>query len=94
MHLHPLETRETYPSRVFRLCVFVLVRYDGPSFKWRDLLTCYRHENGRVAPWEDERWPELAQNTGQLWVHEALAAHPRRTHDPAKADLFVVPLES
>jgi len=79
---------------VFRLCVFVLVRYDGPSFKWRDLLTCYRHENGRVAPWEDERWPELAQNTGQLWVHEALAAHPRRTHDPAKADLFVVPLES
>jgi hypothetical protein len=94
-----------------------------------------------VAPWEDERWPELAQvtaethkndvslyawvakltidtqnephallplppslhgrpvffffqNTGQLWVHEALAAHPRRTHDPSKADLFVVPLES
>jgi len=26
--------------------------YDGPQFKWRDLLTCYRHENGRTAPWE------------------------------------------
>ena len=43
---------------------------------------------------QDERWPELAQNTGQLWVHEALAVHPRRTLDPAEADLFVVPLES
>ena len=40
--------------------------YDGPEFKWRDLITCYRHENHRVAPWEDERWPELAQNTGQV----------------------------
>ena len=68
--------------------------YDGPAFKWRDLLTCYRNENGRVAPWEDERWPELAQNTGQLWVHEQLAGHPARTTNPAEASLFVVPLES
>ena len=43
--------------------------YDGPEFKWRDLITCYRHENSRMAPWEDERWPELAQNTGQVSVY-------------------------
>lgn len=36
----------------------------------------------------------MYRNTLQLWVHEALARHPRRTHDPSKARLFVVPVES
>ena len=33
----------------------------------------------------------LAEDSVELWTHRSLLAHPRRTRDPAEADLFFVP---
>lgn len=64
--------------------------YDHPAVDWSRLVDCYRQEHG-VAPWMDEE-REHAQNMAEVWVHQALLRHPRRTHDPESASLFYVPL--
>lgn len=44
-----------------------------------------------MSPWQHER-EESAQNTGEIWLHQALLAHPWRVLDPDKADIFYIPL--
>ena len=67
--------------------------YTDEPFEWRDLLTCYKERFG-VDAWEDERMWELAQNTGALWLHEALLRHPLRVTRPDEADIFFVPVDA
>ena len=67
--------------------------YAGKAFDYTELLKCYYEENYPWQAWEDERWVELAQNTGALWVHEALKRHPQRTTTPSEAALFVLPID-
>jgi hypothetical protein len=59
MRQHSLHARSTLATTGKKFYM-----YDGPQFKWRDLLTCYRHENGRAAPWEvglGQTWNQQAQ---------------------------------
>jgi hypothetical protein len=35
---------------------------------------------------------EHAQNMGEVWMHRAMLAHPRRVHDPEIANMFYMPL--
>lgn len=57
-------------------------------------MNCYRREHRGVYPWDDETEPELAQNTGHVWIYEALRHHPLRTRRPDEAALVVLPVET
>jgi hypothetical protein len=50
MRKHSLHARSTLTTsgKLFYM-------YDGPAFKWRDLITCYRNENGKRERDESER---------------------------------------
>ncbi|CAM9658451.1 unnamed protein product, partial [Sphacelaria rigidula] len=70
------------------LSVFV---YDEPAFDNSDLIECYQQEHKGMSPWQDER-TDTAQDMAEVWMHRALLQHPWRVLDPAKADLFYVPI--
>ncbi|KAL1530954.1 hypothetical protein AB1Y20_001845 [Prymnesium parvum] len=74
--------------------------YSAAPFEWAARLAeCYSRKNGR-APWASESANRSLAELGpappvdlahSLWLHAALAAHPRRASSAAAAALFVVP---
>lgn len=71
-----------------RVSVYV---YDDPVFDHTALIQCYRDHHSGVPPWQDER-TDMAQDMGEIWLHQSLLSHPWRVLDPEKADVFFVPL--
>lgn len=65
--------------------------YDDPVFDHTAVIQCYRDAHGGVAPWQDER-ADMAQDMGEIWLHQALLSHPWRVFDPEDADVFYIPL--
>ena len=70
--------------------VYVYV-YEDPVFDETAVIQCYRDRNSGVAPWQDER-AGMAQDTGEIWLHQSLLSHPWRVLDPEDADVFFVPI--
>lgn len=77
----------TYVSYTERVNVYV---YDVPELDFSPVVRCYQKQYG-FSPWQHER-EESAQNTGEIWLHQALLRHPWRVLDPDEADVFYVPL--
>ena len=65
--------------------------YEDPVFDNTALIQCYRNRYKGVAPWQDER-ADMAQDMGEIWIHQSLLAHPSRVLDPENADVFFIPL--
>ena len=65
--------------------------YDDPVFDNTALIQCYRDQYKGVAPWQDER-ADMAQDMGEVWLHQSFLTHPWRVLDPESADLFFIPL--
>ena len=55
------------------------------------MIRCYREQHDGVAPWQDER-ADMAQDMGEIWLHQSLLSHPWRVMDPEDADVFFIPL--
>lgn len=75
-------------SDASRVSIFV---YHDNVLDHGDLIDCYRHEYAGVPPWQDERG-DMAQDMGEVWMHQALLEHPWRVLDPSEADLFYIPM--
>lgn len=71
-----------------RVKVFI---YDDPVFDETAVLRCYLDRNHGVAPWLDER-QGMAQDAGEIWLHQSLLSHPWRVLDPEDADVFFIPI--
>lgn len=71
-----------------RVSVYV---YDDPALDQTDLIQCYRDQHDGVPPWQDER-ADMAQDMGEIWLHQSLLVHEWRVLDPEDADVFFVPL--
>ena len=65
--------------------------YDDPVFDETSVIRCYRDHNHGVAPWLDER-EGMAQDAGEIWLHQSLLSHPWRVLDPEDADVFFIPI--
>ncbi|CAM9956233.1 unnamed protein product, partial [Laminaria digitata] len=65
--------------------------YEDPVFDHTALIQCYRDHHKGVAPWQDERM-DMAQDMGEIWLHQSLLSHPWRVMDPEDADVFFIPL--
>ena len=65
--------------------------YEDPVFDHTALIQCYRDRHEGVAPWQDER-KDMAQDMGEVWLHQSLLSHPWRVLDPEDADVFFIPL--
>lgn len=65
--------------------------YNDSSFDQSDLIECYRRRHNGISPWQDER-ADMAQDMGEIWLHQALLVHEWRVIDPEDADVFYIPL--
>ncbi|CAN0490821.1 unnamed protein product, partial [Scytosiphon promiscuus] len=65
--------------------------YEDPVFDNTALIQCYRDKYEGVDPWQDER-ADMAQDMGEIWLHQSFLTHPLRVSDPETADVFFVPL--
>jgi len=71
-----------------RIKVFI---YDVPELDHGDLIQCWKQRNGGESPWQAQHH-DVARNMAEVWLHEALLAHPWRVQYPSQADLFYIPL--
>ena len=65
--------------------------YEDPVFDNTALIQCYLGHHNGVAPWQDER-TDMAQDMGEIWLHQSLLSHPWRVLNPEDADVFFIPL--
>ncbi|CAN0504096.1 unnamed protein product, partial [Laminaria digitata] len=65
--------------------------YDDLVFDEAAVIQCYRERTRGVAPWQDEH-EVMAQDAGEIWLHQSLLSHPWRVLDPEDADVFFIPM--
>ena len=65
--------------------------YEDPVFDHTALIRCYRERHDGVSQWQDER-ADMAQDMGEIWLHQSLLSHPWRVLDPEDAEVYFIPL--